>query len=134
MFNLTSLAVFVEKPMQMLLLHVWVCSRTVFFCLHNSGPPQVNAVMWEDPRSRSDAREGFQGVKAYVELKISKHVVQVEVSVLFFYDGICDRSQSTLLNPLRTTVTRIRRKSTWNEYGIVFPVMNGLRSTVDQVE
>lgn len=49
--------------------------------------PQVNAVMWEDPRSQSDAREGFQGVKAYVELKISKHVVQVEVSERDFFFG-----------------------------------------------
>ena len=45
--------------------------------------PKVNAVMWEDPRPKSDARQGFQGVKAYVELKISKHVVQVEVRDFF---------------------------------------------------
>lgn len=35
--------------------------------------------MWEDLRSRSNAKGEFQGVKAYAELKDSKHVVEIEL-------------------------------------------------------
>lgn len=44
---------------------------------------QVTGVMWEKLPSSpivESSKEGFAGIKAFVELKTSKHVVEVEVS------------------------------------------------------
>ena len=40
---------------------------------------KVNAVMWEDLRLKADASGEFLGVRAFVELKNARHVVEVEV-------------------------------------------------------
>lgn len=42
-------------------------------------PDQVNAVMWEDLRLKADVSGEFLGVKAFVELKNARHIVEVEV-------------------------------------------------------
>ena len=41
--------------------------------------------MWEDLRLRADASGEFLSVRAFVELKNARHVVEVEVSNIFAF-------------------------------------------------